>query len=109
MATYTVGADGTVAFYEVTTINQDKDKDPLATINLRDIIKYVNDQNAVSQIKSRAQQIHVKQPVDANSEEDDEWKSVQSVGRRIPRKINFVKTVVPRSLNKLRKASSQFG
>lgn len=56
--TYTVGADGTVSYYHVTTVNQNKDKDPLLTVNLHDIINYVNSHHAVSDIKAKAQDIH---------------------------------------------------
>ena len=56
--TYTVGADGTVSYYHVTTVNQNKDKDPLLTANLHDIINYVNSHHAVSEIKAKAQDIH---------------------------------------------------
>lgn len=61
MATYTVGADGEVAFYDVSAVNEDDDKNPSATINLRDIINYVNEQGAVDQIKDKAQHIHLQQ------------------------------------------------
>ena len=61
MATYTVGANGDVAFYDVSAVNQDEDKDPYATVNLRDIINYVNDQGVVDQIKDKAQHIHLQQ------------------------------------------------
>ena len=61
MATYTVGADGEVAFYDISAVNKDDDKDPYATVNLRDIINYVNDQGAVDQIKDKAQHIHLQQ------------------------------------------------
>ena len=56
--TYTVGADGTVSYYHVTTVNQNKDKDPLLTVKLHDIINYVNSHHAVSEIKAKAQDIH---------------------------------------------------
>ncbi|MGN1283652.1 MAG: hypothetical protein ACI4UB_07555 [Limosilactobacillus sp.] len=61
MATYTVGADGEVAFYDVGATNEDEDKDPYTTVNLRTIINYVNDNGAVGQIKDKAQNIHLKQ------------------------------------------------
>lgn len=61
MATYTVGANGEVAFYDVSTVNQDENKDPYTTVNLRDIINYVNNQGAVDQIKDKAQHIHLQQ------------------------------------------------
>lgn len=60
MATYTVGADGTVAFYDVAPSNQDKDKDPYTTVNLHDIINYVNEHHAVEQVKDKAQHIHLQ-------------------------------------------------
>lgn len=56
--TYTVGADGTVSYYHVTTVNQNKDKDPLLTVNLHDIISYVNNHHAMGEIKAKAQSIH---------------------------------------------------
>lgn len=61
IAQYTVGADGEVAFYDVKTTNLQKDKDPLATANLHDIINYVNDHGVVDQIKDKAQHIHLQQ------------------------------------------------
>lgn len=61
MATYTVGADGTVAFYDVSSTNKNEDKDPYTTINLRDIIQYVNSQGAAGQVRSKAQHIHLQQ------------------------------------------------
>ena len=65
-AAYTVGADGTVAFYMVSTLNQKKNKDPYATANLRDIIQYVNDQGAANQVRSKAQHIHLKNSVSSS-------------------------------------------
>lgn len=61
MATYTVGADGEVAFYDVSAVNEDEDKDPYTTVNLHEIINYVNSQGAVGQIKDKAQHIHLQQ------------------------------------------------
>ncbi len=61
LAQYTVGADGEVAFYDVKTTNLQKDKDPVATANLHDIINYVNDHGVVDQIKDKAQHIHLQQ------------------------------------------------
>lgn len=60
-ATYTVGADGEVAFYDVSAVNKDDDKDPYTTVNLHDIINYVNDYGVVNQIKEKAQHIHLQQ------------------------------------------------
>lgn len=60
MATYTVNADGEVAFYDVNTNNQNKDKDPVETANLRDIINYVNSKGLVTKIKDKAQHIHLQ-------------------------------------------------
>lgn len=60
MATYTVGADGTVAFYDVAPYNKDKDKGPYTTVNLHDIINYVNEHHAVEQVKNKAQHIHLQ-------------------------------------------------
>lgn len=60
MATYTIGSDGTVAFYDVSAKNKNKDKDPYTTVNLRDIINYVNEHGAVNQVKAKAQHIHLQ-------------------------------------------------
>lgn len=61
MATYTVGSDGTVAFYDVSSTNKNQDKDPYTTVNLRDIIQYVNSQGAAGQVRAKAQHIHLQQ------------------------------------------------
>lgn len=60
-ATYTVSADGDVAFYDVSAVNKDDDKDPITTVNLHDIINYVNDHGVVDQIKDKAQHIHLQE------------------------------------------------
>ncbi|MBM6955249.1 hypothetical protein [Limosilactobacillus coleohominis] len=60
MAIYTVGSDGEVAFYNANTRNEDKDKDPVATANLRDIIADINNKGAAGQIKDKAQHIHLQ-------------------------------------------------
>lgn len=61
MATYTVGANGDVAFYDVSAVNKNKNQDLIETENLRDIISYINDHDAVSQVKDKAQHIHLQQ------------------------------------------------
>lgn len=61
LATYTVGANGDVAFYHVTTLNQNKDKSPLAVVNLRKIISYVNNHNKARWVINEAHHIHVKE------------------------------------------------
>ncbi|MGM9892301.1 hypothetical protein [Limosilactobacillus sp.] len=58
-AAYTVGADGTVAFYTVKTVDQAEEHEPQATVNLHSIIQYVNQQHAVEQVKGAAQQIQL--------------------------------------------------
>lgn len=60
-ATYTIGANGDVAFYNVNTRNQNKDKDPLAVVNLRKIISYVNNHGKSQLVVKNADAIHVKE------------------------------------------------
>lgn len=60
-AAYTVGADGTVAFYTVKTVDKDEEHEPQATVNLHSIIQYVNQQHAVEQVKGIARQIHLNE------------------------------------------------
>lgn len=61
MATYTVGSNGDVAFYNVTTPNKNKNKDPLAVVNLRNVIAYVNHHGKDQWVVKEANAIHVRE------------------------------------------------
>lgn len=61
MATYTVSSNGDVAFYNVTTRNKNKDKDPLSVVNLRKIVAYVNNHGKAQWAIKEANSIHVKE------------------------------------------------
>lgn len=67
MATYTVGTNGDVAFYNVTTRNKNKDKDPLKVVNLRKIIAYANHHGKAQWAVKEANSINVKENQQSSS------------------------------------------